>query len=47
VNRAYDLAWFWHVPPAVALALELPEFLRWEAHARRIAEWISGRAREV
>jgi hypothetical protein len=45
VTRAYDLAWFWHVPPATVLGCEVADFLAWEAQARRIAEVLGGGGR--
>jgi hypothetical protein len=38
VSRAFDVAWFFHVSPAEILALDVVQFLTWEAEAYRIAE---------
>lgn len=37
-RRVYDLAFFWHLDPAVIMRKPLGEFFEMESHAVRIAE---------
>jgi hypothetical protein len=36
VTRAFNVAYFFHTPPSVVLALPVVEFLEWERHAVRL-----------
>lgn len=36
MNRAFDVAWFFHCAPSTVLALAVPTFLEWERQAYRI-----------